>query len=127
MAFRSCTDCLNADQASSMVSVTCRDGSQVDAGLGSEAFGFMIIDQGLGDNAFCRACAERVQSRNCPTSQSGRPNVEVEPIGGSGMRSAIGGTPCRCENGELCGKLMSNGMCDCRACKSGGLRGLRMR
>jgi hypothetical protein len=90
MAFRSCTDCLNADQASSMVSVTCRDGSEVEVGLGSEAFGFMIIDQGLGDNAFCRACAERVQSRNCPTSQSGRPNVEVEPIGGSGMRSASG-------------------------------------
>ena len=96
-----------------MLSITCRDGSVVDTGLtGYEATNFLILD----GHGFCGRCASSIQNRHCTGIDTRRPTLGAEPIGGSGMRSATGGTPCPC--GPKCwGKLMSNGMCDCRDCK----------
>ncbi len=99
MAFRSCTECLSAEQSSSNVSVQCREGL-VDTGLtGYDAFNFMMVD--YSDGLFCQGCARRVNKKYCPSEQGGRPNVGQEPIGGS-MRSATG-KKCSCH--ENCSHL----------------------
>jgi len=87
--------------------ITCGDGSQVNAGNAMDATNFLLES---GPN-FCGRCAQGLQRRNC-TGIARNPQKE----GLSFMRSATGGTPCPC--GPKCwGKLMSNGMCDCRDCK----------
>ena len=88
MAWRSCTECLQGNQGSQMMSVNCRDGSVVDTGLtGYEAANFLILDGGN----FCRRCGEHLQTRHCTSIDTRRPTLDAEPIGGSGMRSATGG------------------------------------
>jgi len=87
--------------------ITCGDGSQVNAGNAMDATNFLLES---GPN-FCGRCAQSIQRQNC-TGIARNPQKE----GLSFMRSATGGTPCPC--GPKCwGKLMSNGMCDCRGCK----------
>ena len=96
-----------------MMSVNCRDGSVVDTGLtGYEAANFLILDGGN----FCRRCGEHLQTRHCTSIDTRRPTLDAEPIGGSGMRSATGGG-CWCGSPKCWGKVMSNGLCDCRGCK----------
>jgi len=78
-----------------------------------------MSQQGLGSCAACNARAEET----CDYYGHGE-GLSVAPkkprltSGISPMRSASGGGSCYCSHNPLCmGKLMTNGLCDCKGCK----------
>ena len=99
-----------------MVSVPCK-GALVETGLtGFDAFNFLMID--YSDGLFCQGCAQQVNRNHCGSASAPKPNIGAQPMG-KGMRSATGGGSCYCSRKPLCmGKIMTNGLCDCKGCKS---------